>query len=693
MSNQTMLSILIPARHEEFLAKTVENILENIEAETEIIVVLDGEPSMSPLPEDPRVHVISVSKAFGQRAATNLAARMAVGKYVVKVDAHCAFDKGFDRKMLEFHDIVGDNVTSVAIMRNLWAFDWKCLTKGTKIITPNGLRNIEEIKKGEEIISGDGKPHKVNAVMTNDSLKAIVRVKPYHLPAIELTSDHLVKVYPYEYKKITVPNSHITIISEKEKWIKAGELKNGLYKMIYPFSQEEKLGLLAGCKNKEQIVKFLGYFMAEGNFYHKNSSGEYFNMTLCFNQDEDHIVDEIETIMRENFTNRFGKKVTVKRIKKTDKRSGYKYMRVEIFSKDATRFFRRFIIGENARNKKFIPEVLLWPKKLQRILIDAMIEGDGWIGMVRETPVVTYDTSSKELSNQVFTMMLRLGYRPGITERINFSNFGTKNPSYSIRAYTNNNGKNNKGIIRGNEYVVSVYDIKEVDYNGFVYDLSIDGLPEILTESGIVHNCYHCGWKVYQGSTPEKCGQCGKTDRIRKKIVWIGKSNPQSTSYCFDSEPHFQYNEDYKHREPYLTDKKEKGYTETMSLQGSFFMCTREKYWELKMGDESFGSWGSQGIQIACSTWLSGGRVLVNHNTWYAHLFRTKGGTFGFPYPQSGRQVQAAKKHAKNLIYKSGWPNQILPTSWLIKKFMPLRGWKQEDLDNLIESESSIPNL
>lgn len=51
----------------------------------------------------------------------------------------------------------------------------------------------------------------------------------------------------------------------------------------------------------------------------------------------------------------------------------------------------------------------------------------------------------------------------------------------------------------------------------------------------------------------------------------------------------------------------------------------------------NYGSWGNQGIEVACKTWLSGGRVLVNHNTWYAHMFRTQGAEFGFPYPQSGR--------------------------------------------------------
>jgi glycosyltransferase involved in cell wall biosynthesis len=37
-----MLSILIPARNEEFLGQTIQNILDNIEANTEVIAVLDG---------------------------------------------------------------------------------------------------------------------------------------------------------------------------------------------------------------------------------------------------------------------------------------------------------------------------------------------------------------------------------------------------------------------------------------------------------------------------------------------------------------------------------------------------------------------------------------------------------------------------------------------------------------------------
>jgi glycosyltransferase involved in cell wall biosynthesis len=314
------LSILIPARNEEFLKNTIEDALKNSEADTEIIVALDGAWSEPPISQDERVNVIHLPQSIGQRAATNLICKLSKAKYIMKVDAHCAFDQGFDRKMLEAFQKAGDNVTMVPIMRNLWAFDWKC---------------------------------------------------------------------------------------------------------------------------------------------------------------------------------------------------------------------------------------------------------------------------------------------------------------------------------------------------------------------------YHCGWKKYQGPTPEKCENCGKSDRIKRKMIWKGKNNPQSTSYCFDSSPKFQYFNEWKKNPQYIKDKKKKGITETMSLQGSCWMLTRAKYWELSVCEEAFGSWGSQGIEVAVKTWLSGGQVLVNHQTWYAHMFRTQGGDFSFPYPISGKDQERAKKYARNLFFNNNWSKQVRPLSWLVEKFWPVKGWTDEDLARL----------
>ena len=195
--------------------------------------------------------------------------------------------------------------------------------------------------------------------------------------------------------------------------------------------------------------------------------------------------------------------------------------------------------------------------------------------------------------------------------------------------------------------------------------------------------CKKCGDRRYQGPTPVSCPHCDNTTEFEREIVWIAKRSPQSNSYCFDSEPHFQYFGDYNKRPEGHGDL-----TETMSLQGSCFMMTRDRYLDLDVCDEEFGSWGSQGIEVAVKSWLSGGRVLVNHCTWYAHMFRTQGGDFGFPYPLSGRQVDHAKKTARELFFEGKWDKAIHPLSWLVEKFWPVRGWTQEELDELKRKET-----
>jgi len=194
----------------------------------------------------------------------------------------------------------------------------------------------------------------------------------------------------------------------------------------------------------------------------------------------------------------------------------------------------------------------------------------------------------------------------------------------------------------------------------------------------VMRNLHVFNWKCKNGhiryqSPSGVCKECGEP--TEKDVVWIAKTNPQSTSFCFDETPHFQYFNEFKHRPEGKGDL-----TETMSIQGSCFMLTREKYWELNISDEALGSWGSQGIEVACKTWLSGGRVVVNHKTWYAHMFRTQGGDFGFPYEQPGRKVEGAKKMVRELFFDNKWDKQIHPLSWLLEKFAPVPGWSTEML-------------
>ena len=126
MENNIDLSILIPARNEEFLQQTIDDILLHIEANTEVIVILDGYLPTIPLKYNPKVTIIYNPESVGQRGATNQACAIARGKYVMKADAHLAFDQGFDRKMLEAFKKLDDSVTLIPGMRNLHVFDWVC---------------------------------------------------------------------------------------------------------------------------------------------------------------------------------------------------------------------------------------------------------------------------------------------------------------------------------------------------------------------------------------------------------------------------------------------------------------------------------------------------------------------------------------------------------------------------------------
>jgi len=331
------LSVIIPARNEQFLSRTIEDILSNIEADTEVVIVLDGVWAEPVIPQHERVNVIYVPEAIGQRAASNIGVKLAQGKYVMKVDAHCAFDKGFDRKILDAFKELGDTITVAPTMKNLWVFDWVC---------------------------SDG---------------------------------------------------------------------------------------------------------------HRRYQGR----------------------------------------------------------------------------------------------------------------------------------------------------------------------------------------------------------------SGSCLECFVPGHKHRGDDRTAECKLCGK--ETTRDMKWIGKERPNSRSFCFDAEPHFQYFNEYTKRAEVRKMADETGYNETMSLQGSCFVLTKDKYWELEICDEKLGNWGNQGIEVAVKTWLSGGRVLVSHKTWYAHLFRTQGGDFGFPWKQSQSDVERTKKNVKDLLFTNKWDKAKYPISWLVEKFWPIKGWSQEDLTKLKE--------
>ncbi|MFA5133088.1 MAG: glycosyltransferase family 2 protein [Candidatus Paceibacterota bacterium] len=114
-----------------------------------------------------------------------------------------------------------------------------------------------------------------------------------------------------------------------------------------------------------------------------------------------------------------------------------------------------------------------------------------------------------------------------------------------------------------------------------------------------------------------------------------------------------------------------------MSSQGSCWFM-HKSYFDRFNGvqEEGYGSFCQEFQQIGLRTWLSGGRVVVNKNTWYAHLY--KGKAFGRMYTMDTKDVERGKHWSCDYWMNNRWKERKYDIEWLIDKFSPVPGWEKD---------------
>lgn len=121
------------------------------------------------------------------------------------------------------------------------------------------------------------------------------------------------------------------------------------------------------------------------------------------------------------------------------------------------------------------------------------------------------------------------------------------------------------------------------------------------------------------------------------------------------------WDERRKEREHLLQD-------ETMLTQGSCWFMRKSYFHFLDLMDEdNYGTFWKEMLEISFKSYLSGGRILTDKATWYAHLHKPKRG-------YSMETEEQRKAHAfclKWLSDESGWKKQTLPFTSLLERFKP----------------------
>jgi glycosyltransferase involved in cell wall biosynthesis len=119
---------------------------------------------------------------------------------------------------------------------------------------------------------------------------------------------------------------------------------------------------------------------------------------------------------------------------------------------------------------------------------------------------------------------------------------------------------------------------------------------------------------------------------------------------------------------------------DTMSWQGSCYFMKR-KHWDNigSMDSDKYGPFTQEPQEIGNKTWLSGGRVVVNKKTWYAHWHKGKRGKgYGFSnqqYIDHRKGTEQGRLFCIDYWINNKWSDRKHDFEWLLKKFWPVPTW------------------
>jgi glycosyltransferase involved in cell wall biosynthesis len=127
---------------------------------------------------------------------------------------------------------------------------------------------------------------------------------------------------------------------------------------------------------------------------------------------------------------------------------------------------------------------------------------------------------------------------------------------------------------------------------------------------------------------------------------------------------------------------------EIMIFQGSFWFMERDAFFYIGGLDEKHCNEIHQEPQeLTLKTWLSGGRMIVNKKTWYAHMY--KNDEMGRGYKLNLTEMRQTERFGTWYWMNNKWPGQKRSIKWLIEKFWPIPGWPEnwEELKTIFENK------
>ncbi len=393
-----------------------------------------------------------------------------------------------------------------------------CFPAGTRVVTRGGIKLIEEIRPGEEVLTHKDRYRPVTHTMRRDVEEPLRAVSLWYLgdQPIRATGNHPFLAFDgtrtdwVEAKDLTT--AHYVKVGRIGETLPSWDLD--LVNFVNDATLEDEAGMMytatayvggqgargvAKSKRVRRSIPFderfglwLGFFMAEGGV---TDSSVYFT----FNKDEEAYAEAIYTLTQQLF----GIEAAIQRREDQPRH----WMRVYVHSKLLVEFVRSLCGGATHAHDKQLPAWFLTaPTSIQKAFIAGLFSGDG---IVRDD-IVKIFLANPELVRQVFLLLVRLGIAPSIRwegilkytrHRGMWITVGTQRYIEALHAWIEGDYSYESVFEEGpRNYFYKVVDgdlfvkVKASDwtksFRQTVYDLTVDDDHSFVAEFAVSHNCY-----------------------------------------------------------------------------------------------------------------------------------------------------------------------------------------------------------
>lgn len=376
-----------------------------------------------------------------------------------------------------------------------WVDTWghqMCLKPTAKILGKT-VKDIKDVKVGDEVLSSDGKYHKVTQLFQHHFNGNMVRIKPTCSDAIEMTPTHPVLVY----RRINLIATSITLeqditeLPEKYTatdgrvyrpiWVPACEVLIGDHLVSPGLASQTSWDIevpvvqsprafkpILSPKLNAELAYFFGFYVGDGNI--KKNHG--IQLTLSLKDDVTRLCDAIR---------QFGVEPRVRRFNR--------FVRITADSVTLARSFAEWF-GKHSYTKRF-PSWLCDSRYLEEV-VAGYCDADGCLYKGRVQVV----TTSATLVQQLRLMLVTLGHVPNFYSHDNTGGtYANSAPTWMGVWWPDSDKSCVKHI--GHVNLHKVKSVLLLPYNGPVHNFEVSDTHDYVADGFVSHNCtFGLRWRL-----------------------------------------------------------------------------------------------------------------------------------------------------------------------------------------------------